>query len=193
MKSDSVFMSYVLRHDPDAINLDMDKRGWVSIQQLIDNANVVNRKLNLDLIKKIVRENNKGRFAISEDGKFIRALQGHSLSKERVSIEFEEKVPPSILYHGTATKFMDSIKERGLISNNRQYVHLSSNEETAVNVGSRHGTPIILEINTQEMINDGHIFFLSENGVWLTDNVPVKYLAVKHEQNYKRSFSCFNA
>lgn len=187
MKSDSVFMSYVLRHDPDAINLDMDKRGWVSIQQLIDNANVVNRKLNLDLIKKIVRENNKGRFAISEDGKFIRALQGHSLSKERVSIEFEEKVPPSILYHGTATKFMDSIKERGLISNNRQYVHLSSNEETAVNVGSRHGTPIILEINTQEMINDGHIFFLSENGVWLTDNVPVKYLAVKHEQNYKRS------
>lgn len=187
MKSDSVFMSYVLRHDPDAINLDMDKRGWVSIQQLIDNANVVNRKLNLDLIKKIVRENNKGRFAISEDGKFIRALQGHSLSKERVSIEFEEKVPPSILYHGTATKFMDSIKEKGLISNNRQYVHLSSNEETAVNVGSRHGTPIILEINTQEMINDGHIFFLSENGVWLTDNVPVKYLAVKHEQNYKRS------
>lgn len=187
MKSDSVFMSYVLRHDPDAINLDMDKRGWVSIQQLIDNANVVNRKLNLDLIKKIVRENNKGRFAISDDGKFIRALQGHSLSKERVSIEFEEKVPPSILYHGTATKFMDSIKEKGLISNNRQYVHLSSNEETAVNVGSRHGTPIILEINTQEMINDGHIFFLSENGVWLTDNVPVKYLAVKHEQNYKRS------
>lgn len=187
MKSDSVFMSYVLRHDPDAINLDMDKRGWVSIQQLIDNANVVNRKLNLDLIKKIVRENNKGRFAISDDGKFIRALQGHSLSKERVSIEFEEKVPPSILYHGTATKFMDSIKEKGLISNNRQYVHLSSNEETAVNVGSRHGTPIILEINTQEMINDGYIFFLSENGVWLTDNVPVKYLAVKHEQNYKRS------
>ncbi len=187
MKSDSVFMSYVLRHDPDAINLDMDKRGWVSIQQLIDNANIAHRKLNLDLIKKIVRENNKGRFAISDDGKFIRALQGHSLSKERVSIEFEEKVPPSILYHGTATKFMDSIKEKGLISNNRQYVHLSSNEETAVNVGSRHGTPIILEINTQEMINDGHIFFLSENGVWLTDNVPVKYLAVKHEQNYKRS------
>lgn len=187
MKSDSVFISYVLRHDPDAINLDMDKRGWVSIEQLINNANIVNRKLTLESIKKIVKENNKKRFAISEDGKFIRALQGHSLSKDRVSIEFEEKIPPSILYHGTATQFMDSIKEKGIISNNRQYVHLSANEETAVNVGSRHGTPIILEIDTEKMIKNGHVFFLSQNGVWLTDNVPVKCFSVKEKQDYKRS------
>lgn len=187
MKSNSVFMSYVLRHDPDAINLDMNNRGWVSIEQLINNAHIAKRKLTMEGIEKIVKEDGKGRYAISEDGKFIRALQGHSISKDRVSIEFDEKIPPKALYHGTATRFMDSIKEKGIISNNRQYVHLSSNEETAINVGSRHGTPIILEINTEEMLKKGHIFFLSKNGVWLTDSVPVEFFSVKEEQDYKRS------
>lgn len=187
MKSNSIFMSYVLRHDPDAIQLDMNYRGWVSIEQLINNAHMVKRKLTIEEIQKIVKEDGKGRYAISEDGKFIRALQGHSISKDRVSIEFDEKIPPAILYHGTATRFMDSIKEKGIISNNRQYVHLSSNEETAINVGSRHGTPIILEIKTQQMLKDGHVFFISKNGVWLTDSVPVKYFSVKENQDYKRS------
>lgn len=186
MKSDSVFISYVLRHKPEAINLDMDRKGWVSISQLISNAPIAKRKLTKESILEIVKNDEKGRYAISNDGKSIRALQGHSISKDVVCVGFEKKTPPSVLYHGTATRFMDSIKEKGLVPNNRQYVHLSSDKDTAINVGNRHGTPIILEIDTSLMIEKGHSFYLSENNVWLTEAVPISYISVSYEQSYNR-------
>lgn len=188
MKSQSKFISFVLRHQPEAIDLDIDKNGWVSIDQLIANAKAAGTMLTREIIQDVVDNNDKGRFALSEDGKKIRALQGHSISKDRVSIEFEAKTPPEVLYHGTATRFVDSIKETGLKSFKRQYVHLSWNEDIATSVGQRHGTPVILEIDTQAMLDKGHVFYLSENNVWLTENVPAEFITVKKEQSYKPKF-----
>lgn len=188
MKSQSKFMSFVLRHQPEAIGLDMDKNGWVSIEQLIANAKAAGTTLTHETIQDVVDNNDKGRFAISQDGTKIRALQGHSISKDLVRIEFEEKTPPEVLYHGTATRFVDSIKETGLKSFKRQYVHLSWNEDIATSVGERHGKPIILEIDTKAMLDKGHVFYLSENNVWLTESVPAEFIAIKKEQTYRPKF-----
>jgi putative RNA 2'-phosphotransferase len=170
----SKFLSLVLRHSPETINLNMDRNGWVSINELIENANKYkNMRLTVDLIKTIVKNNDKQRFIISDDGEKIRANQGHSLT---VDLELESKTPPDILYHGTASRFLDSILKNGLNSMSRQYVHLSSTEETALTVGKRHGNPIILYINAKKMNEDGYKFYLSENNIWLVDKVPAKYI-----------------
>jgi putative RNA 2'-phosphotransferase len=152
----------------------MDTNGWISIQELITNAKKY-RSLDLtfDIIKFIVKNNDKQRFIISEDGNSIRANQGHSIS---VDLQLESKIPPDILYHGTASRFLNSIRENGLKSMNRQYVHLSWNEETAVKVGQRHGNPVILYIDAKKMYEDGYKFYLSENKIWLVEKVPKKYI-----------------
>jgi putative RNA 2'-phosphotransferase len=173
----SKFLSLVLRHSPETIHLNMDKNGWVNIDELITNANKYkNMHLNNDLIKIIVETNNKQRFKISDDGKRIRANQGHSIA---VDLELESKIPPDILYHGTANRFLDSIMKEGLKPMTRQFVHLSLTEEIALTVGRRHGKPIVLYINAKNMYEDGYKFYLSENKVWLVDKVPVKYINVK--------------
>jgi putative RNA 2'-phosphotransferase len=154
----------------------MDKNGWVNIKELIDNAQrYKNIHLNNDLIKIIVETNDKQRYIISDDGKRIRANQGHSIA---VDLGLESKVPPDILYHGTTSRFLESIMKEGLKSMKRQYVHLSPTEEIALTVGKRHGKPIILYINTKNMYEDGCKFYLSENKVWLVKEVPVKYITV---------------
>jgi putative RNA 2'-phosphotransferase len=132
----------------------------------------------MDELKEIVATNNKQRFEFSEDMNRIRARQGHSIY---VDVELEEKLPPDTLYHGTAKAFLDSIMEKGIIKGNRLYVHLSSTKETATNVGKRHGEPVVLEIDAKRMAEDGHRFFLSRNGVWLTDYVDSKYIINKFE------------
>ncbi|MDR1315232.1 MAG: RNA 2'-phosphotransferase [Spirochaetales bacterium] len=173
----SKFMSLVLRHSPETIRVNMDKNGWVSIQELIDNANKYkNLHLSVDIIKMVVETNDKQRYILSDDGKRIRANQGHSIA---VDLELESKTPPDILYHGTATRFLDSIMKDGLKPMTRQYVHLSRTEQTATAVGKRHGEPVILYIDARKMHEDAYKFYLSENKVWLTDNVPVKYILVK--------------
>jgi putative RNA 2'-phosphotransferase len=170
----SKFMSLILRHSPETIHLNMDKNGWVSIQELIDNTNKYkNLALTIDLIKTVVETNDKQRFKISDDGKRIRANQGHSIT---VDLELEDKTPPDILFHGTATRFLDSIMKDGLKPMTRQYVHLSLTEEIALTVGRRHGEPIVLHINTKRMYEEGYKFYLSENKVWLVAEVPIKYI-----------------
>jgi putative RNA 2'-phosphotransferase len=174
----SRFLSFVLRHSPETIRLSMDKNGWVTINELIENANKYkNIGLNHDLIKTIVETNDKQRYILSDDGKRIRANQGHSIT---VDLELESKIPPGILYHGTATRFLDSIMKDGLKPMTRQYVHLSPAEEIALTVGRRHGKPIILYIDAKNMYEEGFKFYLSKNKVWLTEKVPIKYIIIKN-------------
>ena len=140
---------------------------------MITAANKDGNNLNRALLDEVVFTNDKQRFAYSADGLSIRANQGHSVD---IELALKPTTPPDTLYHGTATRFIESIKEQGLIKKQRQHVHLSAIHETAVSVGQRHGKPIVLSINSKQMDKDGHLFYLSNNGVWLTDCVQVEYL-----------------
>ena len=174
-KGDPYFLSYILRHKPESIEVEMDSEGWISISKFIKQAKDFEKKeYSIELLKQIVEEDNKGRFAISDDGKKIRALQGHST--EFVKMKLKELTPPDVLYHGTATKSLNNIYETGLLGMKRHHVHLSDNEDTATTVGSRHGNPFILYIDAKKMADDGYIFYISENKVWLTEKVPVNYI-----------------
>jgi putative RNA 2'-phosphotransferase len=166
----SKFLSYILRHKPDAIGLNLDPEGWASIQELIDRADI---PITPQLLHEVVATSDKKRFAISNDGLFIRANQGHSLA---IDLGLKPIQPPQYLYHGTATHFLDSIKMEGLLPKRRQYVHLSADKQTAVRVGQRHGTPIVLVIATQNLHEQGHLFFQADNGVWLTSKVEPKFI-----------------
>ncbi|MBF0227181.1 MAG: RNA 2'-phosphotransferase [Desulfobacterales bacterium] len=173
----SKFLSLVLRHNPKLIQLDMNENGWVSIEQLIENAKKLkNIELSIEKIRDVVETNDKKRFSIDSEGKKIRANQGHSI---KVDLELKSQTPPDILYHGTATRFIDSIKIDGLKPMLRQHIHLSTTFETALNVGKRHGKPIILEIKSKEMHEKGYKFYLSENKVWLVDRVPKEFINIK--------------
>ena len=127
----------------------------------------------MDMLEEIVRTDNKQRYSFNEDKTLIRANQGHSIS---VDVELKKAVPPDILYHGTGEKYVSSIDKEGLLPKSRLYVHLSNDEETAVNVGKRHGKSVVYKVDARKMQEDGFEFFLSVNGVWLTKEVPVKYI-----------------
>ena len=170
---DSKFLSFVLRHRPDQIGLDLDENGWADVEELIAKARAAGRTLTLERIHRAVAENDKQRFSLSEDGRRIRARQGHSVA---VDLGLEPTAPPEILYHGTARRFLDSIRASGLTPGNRHHVHLSPDEVTARKVGQRHGPPVILRVRAGVMHDAGHRFFLSENGIWLTAAVPVSFL-----------------
>lgn len=169
----SKFLSLILRHKPEIIGLSLDQNGWVSVQSLIDAVNAHDHSISRQLIDEVVFTNDKMRFSFSPDGMKIRANQGHSLD---VNLGLKPMVPPEILYHGTTEKFIHSIKISGLQKMKRQYVHLSATIETALSAGSRRGKPVVLSIKSGGMHEDGHQFFLSENGVWLTETVEVRYL-----------------
>jgi len=169
----SKFLSLVLRHKPEAIGLSLDAEGWAPIDELITLANARGKGFTVSLLNEVVATNDKQRFAISADGTRIRANQGHSLA---VDLKLQAQTPPEILFHGTATRFVASIRKQGLIAGSRQYVHLSTNKETALTVGSRYGVPVLLQVDALAMQQAGHVFFLSDNGVWLTAAVPEKYL-----------------
>lgn len=170
----SKFLSYVLRHEPQAIGLTLDGEGWADISALIDGAKRAGKTIDRDLIQHIVDTSDKKRFTISGDGLRIRAAQGHST--KTVAITYPEKVPPEFLYHGTATRFLESILKGGLRSGERHYVHLSQDEQTAITVGQRYGKPIILKIEALRMHQQGFKFFFADNGVWLTGQVPPEFL-----------------
>lgn len=172
----SKFLSYVLRHKPEAIGLKLDSEGWVGIIDLIYCANKEGWKLDQKTIYTIIESGDKKRFAISSDGLRIRAIQGHS--SQQVKIKYEEKTPPEYLYHGTATKFLESICEQGLNAKLRQYVHLSFDEITAFQVGLRYGKPIILKVKALNMYKQGFKFYQADNGVWLTKYVPPSLFTV---------------
>jgi len=169
----SKFMSLALRHEPQKVDIQLDEHGWANTEKLITGINNIGYTVTLEDIKKIVETNDKQRFKFNDDFTQIRANQGHSV---KINVDLKEITPPDILYHGTSLSNLDSIQKNGIRSQSRLHVHLSSDKETAKQVGSRHGKPVILIINTKQMYMDKYNFYLSENKVWLTDKVPPKYI-----------------
>lgn len=169
----SVFISLILRHKPEEIEIQLDEHGWANVEELIAGINNTGRKIDMDILEEIVRTDNKKRYSFNEDKTLIRANQGHSVP---VDVELKECEPPQFLYHGTASRFINSIMQDGLKPMSRLYVHLSKDRETAIKVGKRHGEPVVLKIKSKEMHDDGYKFYLSENGVWLVKNVDIKYI-----------------
>lgn len=172
-KEQSKYLSLVLRHQPEAIGLTLSNDGWADINELIAKSNRLGFAFSVESIADIVATNDKQRFKLSEDKKKIRANQGHSI---HVDVGLAKKAPPEILFHGTATRFLESIKDQGLIPGSRQYVHLSIDKETAIKVGKRHGSPVVFEIKSGKMQEEGFEFFVSENNVWLTKHVPPDFI-----------------
>lgn len=170
----SKFLSYVLRHQPEAIGLSLDKEGWAVISDLIRLSVREGHLLDTVRLHHIVETSDKKRFTISDDGLRIRAAQGHSTPQ--VNITHKKLTPPEMLYHGTATRFMPAIRQQGLLPSSRQYVHLSSDEDTAIRVGQRHGIPTVLKIKALSMHEQGFAFFQAENGVWLTESVAYQFI-----------------
>lgn len=173
IKSTSKFLSLVLRHSPETIQLKLDENGWANVDGLITQCNKHQKQLDLDLLNIVVETNDKKRFAFNDDKTKIRASQGHSIE---VELNLNEVEPLDYLYHGTIEASIASIKEKGLQKMSRQHVHLSKDKETAIKVGSRRGKPIILTVDAKAMKAAGFKFYLSENEVWLTDEVPAKYI-----------------
>ena len=173
----SKFLCLLLRHQPQKIGLTLDTNGWATIEELIQKSKQHGVVFSFEELKNIVATNDKQRFSLNEDNTKIRANQGHSL--KNVDVELQASTPPSYLYHGTVAKFITAIKGEGLQKMNRQHVHLSADRETATKVGNRRGKPIILTVRTGEMYQEGYEFFLSKNGVWLTDHVPSEYIEFK--------------
>lgn len=172
-KEISKFLSYVLRHAPETIGLRLDANGWADVDELLTKAKKAGKRLDLDTLRAVVAENDKQRFTLSEDGRRIRAAQGHSVV---VDLGLEPSVPPALLYHGTASRNLDAIFAEGLKPGRRQQVHLSLDPETARKVGERHGKATVLAVSAERMHGDGYQFFRADNGVWLTDHVPAGYL-----------------
>lgn len=169
----SKFISMILRHKPEVINITLDEHGWANVDELINGIAEQYPGFTIKELEKIVKTDNKQRYSFNEDKSLIRANQGHSIP---VDVELDEKTPPDILYHGTGAKYVTSIDKQGLKPKSRLYVHLSKDTTTAINVGARHGTPIVYTVDASQMIKDGYKFYLSANGVWLTKEVPTKYL-----------------
>jgi putative RNA 2'-phosphotransferase len=169
----SKFLSFVLRHHPERIGLQLDGGGWADVDELVAKAAEAGVPLTRARLEQVVEQNEKRRFAPSDDRRRIRASQGHSIP---VDLELAPIPPPELLYHGTARPFVDAIRRDGLTARGRRHVHLSGDEETAIAVGRRHGKPVVLTVESERMARDGHPFYRSANGVWLTDLVPPAYL-----------------
>ncbi|GFI22927.1 RNA 2'-phosphotransferase [Lachnospiraceae bacterium] len=172
----SKFISLILRHHPEVAYIQLDEHGWANVDQLLSGINRSGKKIDRQILEEIVRTDQKQRYSFSEDRTLIRANQGHSVP---VDVELKEQKPPQILYHGTADRFYNSIKIEGLKPKGRLYVHLSKDIETAINVGKRHGKPIVLKILSGNMYQDGQAFYLSANGVWLTKKVDINYIELQ--------------
>ncbi len=169
----SKFLSLVLRHRPEHIGIALDPAGWVAVDELLAAARHTGFPLDRATLERVVAENDKRRFAFSADRTRIRASQGHSVD---VDLGLAPQAPPDVLFHGTAARFLESIRREGLKPGSRTHVHLSTDEETARTVGQRHGSPVVLRVEAGAMHRDGHEFFRSENGVWLTQAVPARFL-----------------
>lgn len=169
----SKFLSLILRHHPEKVGLKLDEAGWVGVAELLSALAAHGHKLTQQELETVVFTNDKQRFAFSPDGLRIRANQGHSVE---VELAYAPAVPPIVLYHGTAPQFLSSIRTQGLLKGQRHHVHLSADTATAQQVGGRRGKPVVLTVQADKMHADGHIFYCSANGVWLTEHVPPQYL-----------------
>lgn len=170
-------LSFLLRHCQEPLYIALEG-GWANVRTILQALNI-----NRETLEKIVVNDAKGRYAFDYTGQKIRANQGHSIPG--VVVEMEQTEPPELLYHGTATRFLDEIMREGLKPMRRQYVHISSDFETAVNVGSRHGQPVVLEIRAKEFVADGNKLFCSANGVWQAEAVAKKYFTIHYPTEKK--------
>ncbi len=177
--STSKFLSLILRHKPETIGIKLDVNGWAYVDELIKQMSKRDVSFDMKVLEDIVTTDDKKRYSFNEDKTKIRANQGHSV---KVNVSLKEMIPPNTLYHGTATRFMNSIKEKGILPGSRLYVHLSDDYKTAIKVGKRHGEPTVLLIDTKRMREDGYKFYLSENNVWLVEEVPFKYVNILNER-----------
>lgn len=173
MSRSSRYLSLVLRHAPDQIDIKLDSGGWTLIDELLRKMKKAGRGLDRAELFKIVESSDKQRFTISADGRRIRAAQGHSFD---VDLGLDPMEPPEFLFHGTASHSLDVIFAGGLRSMKRRHVHLSPDAQTAVEVGRRHGKPVVLRVEAERMQKAGHVFYRADNGVWLTDEVPSNFL-----------------
>lgn len=169
----SKHISLVLRHKPETIGLVLDEAGFADTGELLHKLAAAGTKLTMDELVEIVRTSDKQRFFLSEDQTRIRANQGHSVG---VELGYDPKVPPDVLFHGTVDRFLESIRKTGLRRGQRAHVHLSPDRATAVSVGARRGTAVILTVQAGAMHAAGYAFFVSPNGVWLTERVPPEFL-----------------
>lgn len=172
-------MSLVLRHRPDAIGLRLDEGGWADIAGFVEKARTVGGNLTSAQIHRIVATSDKQRFSISPDGRYIRANQGHTIA---VELGLKDAEPPSVLYHGTARRNLAAIRSQGIRRDRRNHVHLSIDMGSAINVGARHGQPVVLRVASAEMNRAGFRFYRSENNVWLTEDVPPEYVRLTTSQ-----------
>lgn len=168
-------LSYVLRHAPETIGIELEENGWVLVERLLGQLSRNGLKVDRPTLDQVVATNEKKRFEFSEDGERIRARQGHSV---RVDLGYQAMEPPETLWHGTAERHLESIGKTGLNKASRHHVHMSENRELMLEVGRRHGKATLVEIAARRMHEAGHEFFLTENGVWLTDNVPREFLTL---------------
>ena len=172
LKTTSKFIALILRHKPEEIGITLDEHGWANVDELIAGI-AKTQAFDRAMLEEIVSTDEMQRYSFNEDKTLIRANQGHSIP---VDVELEQKTPPESLYHCTGEKYAASIEKRGLIPKSRLYVHLSPDYDTALKVGSRHGKPVVYTVAAGEMQRNGHAFYLSVNGVWLTKNVPARFL-----------------
>ena len=174
LKQTSMFISMILRHKPEEIGISLDEHGWANTNELIAGINAAgNYCLTMKKLEYIVNTDNKQRYSFNSDKTLIRANQGHSIP---VDVELEEIIPPEYVYHGTGVKYVESIREQGLIPKSRLYVHLSSTKEIAITVGARHGEPHVFLVHAKAMYDKGYKFYKSINGVILTKYVPINFL-----------------
>jgi putative RNA 2'-phosphotransferase len=171
----SKFISKYLRHEPEALGITLAPGGWVAVDELLAGATQSGFTIDSEELKQVVAESDKQRFAFDGTGTRIRANQGHSTE---VDLELPAAVPPNVLFHGTVEKYLDAILAEGLKKMARHHVHLSPDRATAEKVGERRGRPVILVVDAAAMHAAGHKFYVSTNGVWLTDHVPAKYLQI---------------
>ena len=174
----SKLLSKVLRHQPGLAAVTPDSNGWISTADLLAGLERLGEPISLEQLTEIVRTNDKQRFAFNADSTKIRANQGHSID---VDLDLTVKEPPPVLYHGTAAKRLNAIKREGLTRQSRHDVHLHTDKNLARKVGQRHGVPVLLRIDSRTMAADGVTFRCSENGVWLTEAVPARYIEVNDE------------
>ena len=168
----SKYISRVLRHRPEDAGIGLDEHGWADVEALIAGVNAAGKRIDRKILEEIVKKKKKQRYSFNENGTLIRANQGHSIP---VDVELAKLEPPEYLYHGTAYRFLESIRQQGLLPMSRLYVHLSGDVETARVVGKRHGRPVVLKIHSGDMHRDGFPFYRSQNGVWLAKKVDAKY------------------
>lgn len=169
----SKLLSYILRHHPEEFDVTVDAAGWTNVEHLLAAISRLRAPMTRSELDEIVRNNDKSRFAFSEDGTRIRAVQGHSLD---VDFEYPPAMPPELLFHGTPEANVASIREQGLDRGSRHHVHLSGHPATAKQVGARRGRAVVLTIRSKQMAGAGHDFFRSPNGVWLTSHVPPTFI-----------------